>query len=280
MKRKELKDYIRTEIINELSEAGTYAGNKAIDDMKKDPDYNTLSSPTKIDSEKKLKSGGSVTIGESDLDEMARHRKTIRVGNQEKFDEALDLYGTNTIEGKILQMIQDAGENGTTQEDMATALNTSTSVLNPRIKEFETANVFNRSDKNIDTLDVDLPDDEEIEEPEMEEPEEEESEEPETEKEDDFPIEFEPSTADIKSTEKEFGGEYGKKLSPEDEEKYQKIRSGIEKKIKRLADMSSSERAKSLDLQQLKALINKEDIKKLFKDKGVSLKDLVGDIIG
>jgi DNA-binding Lrp family transcriptional regulator len=190
-----------------------------------------------------------------------------------EFDEALDLYGTNTIEGKILQMIQDAGENGTTQEDMATALNTSTSVLNPRIKEFETANVFNRSDKNIDTLDVDLPDDEEIEEPEEEEPEE-------TEKEDDFPIEFEPSTADIKSTEKEFGGEYGKKLSPEDEEKYQKIRNGIEKKIKRLADMSSSERAKSLDLQQLKALINKEDIKKLFKDKGVSLKDLVGDIIG
>ena len=105
MKRKELKDYIRTEIINELSEAGTYAGNKAIDDMKKDPDYNTLSSPTKTDSEKKLKSGGSVTIGESDLDEMARHRKTIKIGDQEKFDEALDLYGTNTIEGKILYTV-------------------------------------------------------------------------------------------------------------------------------------------------------------------------------
>ena len=33
--------------------------------MKKDPDYNTLNGQAKIDAEKKLKSGGSITVGEA-----------------------------------------------------------------------------------------------------------------------------------------------------------------------------------------------------------------------
>jgi hypothetical protein len=291
MKRKELKDYIRTEIINELSlEEEAVAWNTANKNKAKQQiEKSKLSGDAKKEAKDEIDQNPSGLI--SNVSEMARHRKNIKIGDQEKFDEALDLYGTNTIEGKILQMVQDAGENGTTQEDMAVALNTSTSVLNPRIKEFETADVFDRSNKNIDTTDLDFSDldfpdvdepeidEPETEEPEIEEPEEEESETKKAE-EDDFPIEFEPSTADIKNTEKEFGGEYGKKLSPEDEERYQTLRKGIEAKIKRLADMSPSERAKSLDLQVLKKWINAEDIKKLFKDKGVSLKDLIGDVIG
>ena len=293
MKRKELKDYIRTEIINELSlEEEAVAWNTANKNKAKQQiDKSKLSGDTKKEAKDEIDQNPSGLI--SNVSEMARHRKTIKIEDQDKFDEALDLYGTDTIEGKILQMVRDAGENGTTQEDIATEMGTYTSILNPQIKEFEIAKVFTRSDKDL-TLpsDLDLPDAEdselpdveepETEEPEVEEPETEEpeKEEPEKEEEEDFPTEFEPSAADIKSTEKEFGGEYGKKLSPEDEEKYQKVRKGIEGKIKKLADMSASERAKSPDLQVLRALINKEDIKKLFKDKGVSLKDLVGDIIG
>ena len=276
MKRKELKNYIRTEIINELTtnenvgvEITGATGTKTVQSFKDMTTANQFKSQNpNIKSVKQLE--------EDEIDEMARPRKIIKIDDQEKFNEALDLYGTDTIEGKILQLVDEAGEDGTTQEDMAAKMNTSTSILNPRIREFELAKVFIRPEREIEPLDLEKP---EVEEPEVEEPE---IEEPETEKpkEEDFPVEFEPSTADIKSTEKEFGGEYGEKLSPEDEERYQKIRKGIEAKIKRLADMSSSERAKSPDLQTLKTLINKEDVKKLFKDKGVSLRDLVGDVIG
>jgi predicted secreted Zn-dependent protease len=64
MKRSELKSRIEEVITELLGEAGTYAGAKAVDDMKKDPDYNTLNGQAKIDAEKKLKTGGSVTVGE------------------------------------------------------------------------------------------------------------------------------------------------------------------------------------------------------------------------
>jgi hypothetical protein len=273
MKRKELKNYIRTEIINELSE--DISADKAAQDAKKVAIDKEIIALQKKKTE--LSRGPQSPLAEEGIEEMARPRKTIKIDDQEKFNEALDLYGTDTIEGKILQLVDEAGEDGTTQEDMATKMNTSTSILNPRIREFELAKVFIRPEREIEPLDLEEP---EIEEPEIEEPEEDEYEKSEKAKQEEFPVEFEPSTADIKSTEKEFGGEYGEKLSPEDEERYQKIRKGIEAKIKRLADMSSSERAKSPDLQTLKTLINKEDVKKLFKDKGVSLKDLVGDVIG
>jgi len=65
MKLSELKKYIEENIVEILDEAGTYGGKKAIDDMKKDPDYNTLSGQTKIDAENKLKAGGSFTVGEA-----------------------------------------------------------------------------------------------------------------------------------------------------------------------------------------------------------------------
>ena len=64
MKRSELKSKIEEVITELLGEAGTYAGAKAVDDMKKDPDYNTLNGQAKVDAEKKLKTGGSVTVGE------------------------------------------------------------------------------------------------------------------------------------------------------------------------------------------------------------------------
>lgn len=65
MKRTELEELIRETIAEILSEAGTYAGAKSVDDMKKDPDFNTLNAQAKIDAEKKLKSGGSITVGEA-----------------------------------------------------------------------------------------------------------------------------------------------------------------------------------------------------------------------
>lgn len=46
-----------------MKEATTYAGKDAVDDLKKDPKYGTLTSPAKGDVENKLKKGETVTIG-------------------------------------------------------------------------------------------------------------------------------------------------------------------------------------------------------------------------
>jgi hypothetical protein len=69
MKAKQLRRLIREAIDEVLAEGNTYAGKDAVDDMKKDVKYGTLSSTAKQDMENKLKKGDSVTIGEGDLDE-------------------------------------------------------------------------------------------------------------------------------------------------------------------------------------------------------------------
>ena len=48
---------------SKMKEAATYAGKDAVDDLKKDPKYGTLSSTAKGDVEDKLKKGETVTIG-------------------------------------------------------------------------------------------------------------------------------------------------------------------------------------------------------------------------
>ena len=65
MKRSDIEKQIEEIITEILGEAGTYAGKKAKDDLKKDPDYSTLNTQAKIDAEKKLDTGGSVTVGEA-----------------------------------------------------------------------------------------------------------------------------------------------------------------------------------------------------------------------
>jgi hypothetical protein len=49
--------------IKAMVEASTYAGKDAVDDLKKDPKFGTLSSTAKSDVENKLKKGETVTIG-------------------------------------------------------------------------------------------------------------------------------------------------------------------------------------------------------------------------
>lgn len=71
MKKSRLLEIIREEIAGALNEAATtYAGKSSIDDLKKDKAYSTLTGDAKMDAEEKLKSGGTVTIGEEDLNEI------------------------------------------------------------------------------------------------------------------------------------------------------------------------------------------------------------------
>ena len=81
MKAKQLRRIIREAIDEVLAEGNTYAGKGAVDDMKKDPSFGTLSGTGKQDAEKKLQQGGSVTIGEAEIEEMARLAKGFRLAD-------------------------------------------------------------------------------------------------------------------------------------------------------------------------------------------------------
>ena len=72
MKKSRLLEIIREEISAALNEAATtYAGPSSLDDLKKDKAYGTLSGDAKMDAEEKLKSGGTVTIGEEKRKKLA-----------------------------------------------------------------------------------------------------------------------------------------------------------------------------------------------------------------
>jgi hypothetical protein len=70
MKKTRLLEIIREEIALALNEA-SYAGIKAIPDMKNDPSYKTLNQTGKMDAEKELKSGGTVELEEEKRKKLA-----------------------------------------------------------------------------------------------------------------------------------------------------------------------------------------------------------------
>jgi hypothetical protein len=81
MKAKELRKIIREAILEVLDEGTTYAGKDAVDDAQKDPKFGSLSGTGKTDAISKLKQGGAVTIGEVEIDEMARVAKGFRLAD-------------------------------------------------------------------------------------------------------------------------------------------------------------------------------------------------------
>jgi hypothetical protein len=278
MKRKELYNFVREEIVNELTET-TYAGKGAVEKIKKDPKFNALDAGAKTNSINDLNKGGDV-----ELEEMARKANTLKVGNQEKFEAAKDLYEGGWI-ANLLNFILEAGEEGISQKDLAEKLGKKeSSNINPAIQELKMVGAIATTRIKGDEA------------PEEEAPEEdnviavaggEEEMGDEGEKEDTFykvDTEFdapeeEPKMADIKAAEKIAAKGYAKVLSPEEEEKYVKLRKGIETKVAKLSKLSKAKRLVSDDMKVLRQLITREDVKKLFKDKGVSLKDIVADVI-
>ena len=156
MKRKELYDYIREEIINELTEA----------DLDKTSGAVIMKRGTNPADIKKVTSQGI----DVELKEMASY-KFYRIANREKFDALKDIYA-GTIDARILDAIEAAGEQGLTQDGIAKQLGIAAALVNPILKKFSAANAL--------TLPVsEKPGKAKAEEPEVEEPE---TEEPETEK--------------------------------------------------------------------------------------------------
>lgn len=96
---------------------------------------------------------------------------------------------------------------------------------------------------------------------------------------DDFEKEM-PSDVDVMAGEKEFGDVGAEKLADEEKAKFEKLNSAIRNKVAKLEKMSPKERAKSTDLVVVKQIINKPEVKKLFRSKGIDVMDLVSSVIG
>jgi hypothetical protein len=295
MKRKDLYNYVRTEIINELTEDATAmvtskAGTKSV----------SYKNPIELDALKKDSNVSSITttagqkIKEGDIAELARKGSSIKAG--ENFTAIKSAYAGSIIE-RILNKIEEAGDAGVTPKEIMVAVGIKApSQLNPIMRELmelgaisgpppreeaepeeitpedDLANIGipkvtdNPEDKEVDDDELVAADDEYY------KPEEEDS------------TEEEPKAIDIKDADKEAekvvgGKSNAKKLSPADEEKYTKLKAGIAAKVGKIKKLPAAKRVASDDFKILKQLIAREDVKKLFKDKGVSLKDVVSDVM-
>ena len=278
MKRKDLYNYIREEIVNTLSEEtiiATPSGTES--DATSDQKASATKETAKGNTVKFIKKGAPIK-------EMARKSSTLKIGNAEKFAAAKELYDIGWI-SKLLDLVSEAGETGITPKELAEKLGKKdTANISPAIRELKSIGAISGGKEEKEEPEVEEPEVEkpEVEKPETEEPEsEEEPEKDEWEKgeaEEETP-EIEPKMSDIKKAEKIISKGHAKELSPEEEEKYSKLKKGIEAKITKLSKLSKAKRLASDDMKILKQLTSREDVKKLFKDKGVSLKDLLAKIL-
>ena len=281
MKRKELYNYIREEIVNELSTNEGVAVELTGTTGKTVQSFKDMSAANKFKSEnpnvKAVKQ-----LEEDNLDEMARTANNVKLGDPAKVALIRKLY-SGTWKGNMLDVVEKAGENGISQLELALAVGKkSQPAINPAVSEFlkvgafalskvadtaEVPTVASSSEEEEWMTDADVKDDWEK-----------------SEDEDGDTIDKGPSAADIKAAEKTAtkvaGGKgYAKQLPPEDEEKYNRLRAGIETKVAKIMALPKAKRSTSNDVQVLKVLINRDDVKKLFKAKGVNLNDLVSDVI-
>ena len=200
MKRKELYNFVREEIINELTIVTKNTSSDEIPNIAKAEKVDTASVKKAVDTAKA--SGKDVNIAE-----MASY-KFFRVADRAKFDALKDIY-VGTVEERILNAIEAAGEQGITQANLSAEIGMASALINPILKKFGSVNAI--------TLPVSekpgKAEEPEVEEPEVEKPE---SEEPESDffasdkedKEDDEDMEpidepSEPSASDIAAAEKE-----------------------------------------------------------------------------
>lgn len=273
MKRKDLYNYIREEIIGTLSEAGektafvtAQSGETSAVDYKTTDELNKIKDNTDV---KSIKTGTGQKIKE-----MARKAGGYTVGDKSKFDEAKELYSAG-LYAEVLNAIEAAGENGITQRELGEKLGKGDgTVLNPILGKFKAIGVFGGGKLAAS------------EKPSQATPETEPEEEmddffkaDDEEKEETTPEE-KPAASDDSELEKIVGKTTRAvaNLSPEDEEKFNKLKKGIESKVSRLKDMEAAQRVKSDDLKVLKQLISRDDVKKLFNAKGIDVMDYLKDI--
>jgi hypothetical protein len=282
MKRKELHDYIRTEIINELSLAEKlYREKPGSDPQSKNPDLVSTQPNSSLANDSQFRSKYEP------VSEMARIANKITLGDSKQVKLALDVYEGSILE-KLINLVKEAGEGGLTQDELAEKLGIdNSSVLNSHIKTLVKLKAFSKPEKETKPTEKPTPEPTPSAVPSGDEDDwEAAAEKDDWEKVDDEDEEADkgPSASDIKAAEKSAakatGGKgYAKQLPPEEEEKYNRLRAGIEAKISKILALPKTKRSSSTDLQVLKTLIKRDDVKKLFKAKGVNLNDLVSDVM-
>jgi hypothetical protein len=271
MKRKDLYNYIKEEIVNELTNENvaielTGTTGKTIQS------FPNLSSANKFKSEnpniKAIKQ-----LEEDNLEEMSKIADIIKIQDPKKFALAKEIYTAGKT-GALLLAVEKAGAEGITKTSLETALNFNLSTI---INSLRAAGVL--TPKRDKIIKPEKPEKEKIS-PTLtpeEEPEEEPTDTYYKGDEEETP-EAEPEVANDKDIKKKLGKTLASKLSPEDEEKYNRLKLGIENKVARLKKMSNKERKTSADLENLKALINKTDIINLFKSQGKDIKKYLIDL--
>jgi len=298
MKRKDLYKYVRTEIINELTEEAVAWNSSNKTGAKQQIDKSKLSGDAKTQAKAEIDqnpSGLISNVSENDLEE-ARKGNNLKAGPN--FTAIKSAYAGSVIE-RILNAIEETGDVGIEPKNIQATIGfKNSSELNPIIGELkELGAIVGPAPKEVEaepeeiTPEDDLanlgipkvtdnPEDKEVDDDELiaaddeyYKPEEEED-----------STEEEPKAIDIKAADKEAekvvgGKSNAKKLSPEDEEKYTKLKAGIAAKVNKIKKLPASKRVADDDFKILKQLIAREDVKKLFKDKGVSLKDVVSDVM-
>ena len=162
MKRKELYEYIREEIVTSLSEDATAmvtskAGTKSVT-YKNPSELNSLKSDSNVSS---IVTTSGQKIKEEELEE-ARKANNLKVGSQEKFTAAKNLYANSWI-GELLNAVEEAGEEGISIKSLTEKVGKKASAnINPLIQELKSIGAI------ASTRTTEEP---EVVEPEVEEPE-------------------------------------------------------------------------------------------------------------
>lgn len=299
MNKKDLKKFIKEEIFSILSE--DMAADKAAQDAKKVAIDKEITALQKKKAE--LSKGPQSALAEEEIAELARLATVIKIGNPEAVNAARAKYKGNW-KSELLDKVEQAGDAGITQVDLARELgkvdefgDPVQQLINPIVRELIASGAITKGEAPV--AKYTLPKEPKIkkekpapiveptpvEEPKATSGDEEEGEEEIDDDEyykydpEDQEVEKEPSPEDIKKAEKSTDGAgYAKKLTPEEEEKLDKIRKGINTKLERILKLPKAKRTTSDDYKVLQQLVKRDDVKKLFKAKGINVRDLISGV--
>lgn len=270
MKRKDLYNYIKEEIINELTIVTKSTSSDEISNIAKAEKTDTASVKKAIDAAKA--SGKDVNIAE-----MANIADIIKIQDPEKFALAKEIYSSGRT-GALLDALETAGEEGMTQKELGVALDLKNdSELNSVINNLRTAGVLTSKREKIVKPEKTSPKPE----PELptlspdEEPEEEPTDTYYKDDEEESP-EAEPIAVSDKEVEKTVGKTYAD-LSPEEETLFNTYKTAIVNKAKVLKDKKASAADKSKAKAAMDSYKTKDNIKKIFIKKGLKLIDYIND---
>ena len=144
MKRKELYNYIREEIVNTLSEESVAWTSATKSTAKQQIDKSKLDSNAKKAAKDEIdqnSSGLISNVSETEIDE-ARKAGGYKIGDAGKFAEAKELYSKG-LYADVLNAIESAGEDGITQKDLGVKLGKADSTsLNPILVKFKEIGVL------------------------------------------------------------------------------------------------------------------------------------------